>query len=419
MPRKILPFILIALVAEASPTPPPLEECQIDEDCDNGVWRTLDPCYPLPCDEELDACNGPLPFLKVECVGSRYIAIAPQPALGDTPVAFRVTSPDWTCLDKYVGGFLACGDTGEWCFTDADCNECIGGPYNGPCLTDEDCKTCALGYFPCQTDEDCYPGDTCVQVLTCDLSGNTCEPQFPLRIIDLNYDGLGDGLVASLVDEEDALWLTREEWGSTLYQRCSISLQECTTDTDCDVGTCSISGNTCSCSDQDCKNTCTLSGFECDVDEHCIQGPEDTCTVPQTCELYETCLPGRVYVTGADVLPSEQSYSTTYGVQAYSAESGPLGEIQYVTMMRWADALGNYLVNMADVQIAVLGFKRQWITAIPPRTVVASDLVGGLPCLPDQFISFDDIGQLVLAFKNRHYNPDTLATSEPCDVPCP
>ena len=465
MPRQILPFVLITLVAEASPTPPLLEECQIDADCDNGVWCTLDTCVdnfcqhsdlcaddglfcngaevccvtpgvcwdpddlgdcghtgppcPFGCDEENEICL-PLDALTAEPVGSRYIAVSLNPSLGDLPVGIRVTSPDWPCLDKYVGGFLECGDTSTLCFTDADCNECIGGPYNGPCLTDEDCKTCAVNYFPCQTDEDCSPWDTtCVQVQTCDISGHTCAPAVPLKAIDLNYDGLDDGLVASLVDEEDALWLTRKEWGSVLYQRCSISFSECDTDSNCDVGTCSISGNTCSCAVQDCRNTCTLSGYECDVDEHCIQGPEDTCTVPQTCELYETCMPGKVYVTGADIMPSEESYSTTYGVQAYSAEYGPLGEIKYVTMMRWADALGNYLVNFADVQIAVLGFKRKYFTAIPPRTVVASDLVGAVPCVPDQGISFDDIQLAVLAFLNHSYNPDTLDASVVCDVPCP
>ena len=124
---------------------------------------------------------------------------------------------------------------------------------------------------------------------------------------------------------------------------------------------------------------------------------------------------GRVYVTGVDILPSEAAYPTTYSIEAHYND----GHIASVTMWPWGDTDDNGAVNMADVQIAVLGFKHEYFTAIPPRTLVGSDLVGAVPCLPDQGISFDDIQHAVLAFKGTHYDPDVLAVSDACDVPCP
>ena len=174
-------------------------------------------------------------------------------------MSFLITSPDWPCLSKYVSGALECGDTGRRCWNDADCNACVGGPYDGPCRTDEDCKTCTHNHAPCRTDDDC-DGNPCVQVQTCGISGNTCVPHLPLDTIDLNGDGLADGLVASLVDDPaDALFMTGEEWGTQLYRRCSVSFAPCTSDGDCDVGTCSLSSKPCSVVAQDCWNVCTIS----------------------------------------------------------------------------------------------------------------------------------------------------------------
>ena len=377
----------------------------------NECTSTGDPCPPY-CDEENDTCPCEPPI--VEVVGSRYLAITPQ---GGSAMAFNVTSPDWTCLDKYVGGFFECGDTGKRCFTDANCNQCVGGPYGGPCLTDEDCKTCAVSHTPCQTNDDCSSGDTCVQVQTCEVSGNTCAPHLPLAEIDITYDGVPDGLVASLVDPQDALTLTPEEWGTTAYKRCSLSFAECVTDADCDVGTCSISGSPCSLAAPACRNVCTISQYECDNDAQCIEGAEDVCTVQQTCERYETCAAGKVYVTGPDILPGEGSHSTTYEVRAFcGALVEPPGAAE---MWLWADTDDNEVVNMADVQQVVLGFKREYIIAIPPRTMVSIDLVGAVPCVPEQGISFDDVQQAVLAFKGSAYNPNVLDASDVCDVPCP
>lgn len=39
--------------------------------------------------------------VSVVAVGPRYLAVTP--AVGDTLVALKVTSPDWPCLSRYVG----------------------------------------------------------------------------------------------------------------------------------------------------------------------------------------------------------------------------------------------------------------------------------------------------------------------------
>ena len=49
-------------------------------------------------------CVGaPIPQAPlVASLGSRYISVTPQPAGSVAPVALRLTSPDWPCLDKYI-----------------------------------------------------------------------------------------------------------------------------------------------------------------------------------------------------------------------------------------------------------------------------------------------------------------------------
>ncbi|UCC29795.1 MAG: hypothetical protein JSU86_16515 [Phycisphaerales bacterium] len=366
------------------------------------------------CDEVNDVCSACGPPL-VESVGSRYLAITPQPAISPTPVGFLVTSPDWPCLSKYVSGFYKCSETGGRCFTDADCSYCVGGPYDGPCLDDEDCKTCTHNHAPCQTEEDC-DGNPCVQVQTCSISGETCAPHLPLDTLDISGDGLDDGFIASLVDDPaDALFLTPEEWGTSLYKRCSVSFEPCTMAADCDVGRCNLTQRMCSVSEPECRNYCTISDWDCLTDTDCIAGPGDTCTVPQTCEAYETCM-GRVYVTGVDILPSEKTYTTTYEVRA---DCGALVGPASAVMWHWADADANNVVNFADIHLGVLAFLRSFPIDIPPRTTVSVDLVGVEPCLVDQVVNFSDILQAVLAFKGSKYDPDVLAISEECDVPCP
>ena len=418
--RQTLLLTMIAAVAGAALNAPGYAdpqvsgECTIDEDCDDGAWCTIDTCVDEVCDEDNDTCLIPCEPPLVEPVGSRYIAITPQPLVSETPVSFVVSSPDWACLNKYVGGFLECGDTGRRCFADADCYLC-GGIHPTPCLTDEDCKTCTdPALTPCQTNADCPPEYICMLMESC---VRTCELHLPLETIDLDEDGLDDGFVASLVDDPaEAVFMTPEGWGTMFYRRCSISSAACTLDSDCDVGACSISGRPCGLAAQDCRDYCTISDWDCDDDYDCISGPEDVCTVPQTCEPYETCQPGKVYLTGADILPSERTYPTIYQVQA---DCGTLTEPVPVTMWQWADADDNGVINFGDIQRGVIGFWGTYVINIPPQTLVSVDLIGSEPCVPDQYVSTADVFQIVLAFRGGRYNPDVLAISDVCDVPCP
>ena len=75
--------------------------------------------------------------------------------------------------------------------------------------------------------------------------------------------------------------------------------------------------------------------------------------------------------------------------------------------------------NIRDVQLAILAFQGSFLNDIPPRTAFAVDLVSISPCLPTNVVNFRDVQQFILAFKGAKYNPDVLATSDDCGVPCP
>ena len=224
--------------------------CDGVELCDvgsNSCVSSGDPCAPFDCDEVTDTCDVTCEPPLVESVGSRYLAITAQPRISAAEVSFRVTSPDWACLDKYVGGVTRCAAGGNRCFSDAECNYC-DGPYGGPCTSDADCKTCGdPGNTPCEDSLDCPAGGyVCEQNELCVITGDTCEPTSPLDTVDIDGDGLVDGVVAGLVsDPADAASLTPQEWG-TQYLRCSVSFDPCVVDGDCDVGKCSISEGMCS-----------------------------------------------------------------------------------------------------------------------------------------------------------------------------
>ena len=332
--------------------------------------------------------------------------MTPMPAGDIPPVALRVTSPDWPCLNKYIGSFHECGDTGTRCETDADCNYC-SHPYRTPCLTDQDCKTCTdLLATPCQTDADCPPGGyTCVLVDTCVISGNTCDLQ-PLQTINLNNDDEPvDAVIATLVeDPADALILTPDEWG-TRFKRCSISLAPCGVDSHCDAGMCNISGRKCSVAAQDCYKVCAISELECETNADCTGDPGDTCTVVQTCELVETCDFGKIHITGKDIVPSGiDDGRSRYEVVAECEEFiSPAGSGETCL---WADIDCNGVVNFADVQVGILAFEGDYSPGIP---LTAMDIQ---PCDPERVLNFVDIQFVILAFEGMTYE------QAGCPVPC-
>jgi len=69
-----------------------------DTECDDGlVYTGFDACQDGEC------VGVPLPEAPlVEALGSLAIAVTPQPEGLEAPVALRLTSPDWPCLDLYV-----------------------------------------------------------------------------------------------------------------------------------------------------------------------------------------------------------------------------------------------------------------------------------------------------------------------------
>ncbi|MCH8146530.1 MAG: hypothetical protein IH987_00830 [Planctomycetes bacterium] len=376
--------------------------------------RTGDPC-PGECNE-LDQCPSCEPPL-VESVGPRYIAITPQPVANSAPTAFLVTSSDWPCLSKYVGTFARCGGTGGFCTNDADCNSCT--LLNTACLSDDDCKTCQGSTNPCQGSGDCG-GDPCETVQVCELSGQTCE-QSPLEEIDIDKDGLPDGILATLVDDPaNRAIFTAEEWGTTTYPRCSFSQDACLTNADCDIGVCSFSGRGCSVSADDCRGLCAIAQTECHGDVECPT-PGDACTGSQACVTFETCQAGKIFVMSSDIVPTDIDKVTgtlfpiSYSIQA---DCGSLSDPVSVVMRLWADSDDNGLVNINDTGLMILGFQGRYLPTVPSRTTVAFD-IEGQACTPNQTVSINDVFLAILAFQGARFDPDVVGSSSDCSLPCP
>ncbi len=390
-----------------------LEFCNLDTNtCDS----TGDPC-PGKCTEqdECPSCDPPL----VESVGPRFIAITPQPRVNPAPTAFLVTSDDWPCLNKYVGTFARCGGADGICNVDADCNSCT--LLNSACLTDDDCKTCQGGTNPCQDDADCG-GPACVSVQVCQLSGQTCDPGSFFDEIDIDDDGLPDGILATLVsDPADRAILTAEEWGTTAYPRCSHSQDPCETAADCDIGVCSFSGAGCSVSADNCRGLCAITQLECQGDQECPTAG-DACTGTQTCATFETCEAGKIYVISPDIVPTDIDKLTdtlfpiSYNVRA---DCGSFSDPVLVVMRLWADADDNGLVNINDAQLTILGFQGSYLPSVPSRTKVAFD-IDGLSCTPNLEVNINDVFKVILAFQGGRFDPDVVGSSTSCSLPsCP
>ena len=408
--------------------PDECEECQIGADCDDGVGCTVDSCNngscfntpnPAACDDgdpcTDDSCNltqgcrhvfnaqtCPCQTPLVFGAGSRYLAIRPQPANLTTSAELLVTSPSFSCLSKFVG-HLACGQGGDACQSDADCNACTG--TSQPCLTTADCKTCSdQDIFPCVTNSDCNPGATCEIIQTCTVSGLFCEAATTLPTFDLDADGIIDGTLGTLLDDPaDALSLTPAEWTGNAQAHCSLTKFQCVSNADCNAGRCLLadgrpSGPACSVLAQDCE-----SGLPCQVAEICI--------IPA------------VYVTGRDIVPSELinevKVDTLYEVQA---QCGALTVPASVVMPVWADtADANDLINATDLAFLTLVIQQRYDAALG-RTLVAADLTNAAkPCETDQLVGAADLQRLLKAFQRETYTDQITSTSGQtgCSMPCP
>ncbi|MFQ5590697.1 MAG: hypothetical protein ACE5HE_06025, partial [Phycisphaerae bacterium] len=400
--------------------------CQSDADCNDGVACTVDTCVNQECefvtDDSLCADNGlycdgrevcnqmlgcvstgnPCPPECVEAAtphcpcetpdvsggGPRYIAMRPRALDSTVPVKFRV---DWPgegvpCFSRYVGS-LRCGGTGDACTTDADCNECS---FSGvPCLTDADCDfgLCTDGQECSVSAQNCLDQSECLRSESCTISGDLCETA-PLQTIDINHDGLDDGMLGVLVDAAGAVEMTPLEWSGGLM-RCSKSASPCVVDADCSRG------------------RCITTGAFCDVFvQNCFDGAE--------CVLDEECVPGAVYVYGDDIVPSEYVAATqthvptTYEVTAECGLGTPPPAT--VVMWRWGDTSHDSFVNVTDISLILLAMQGQYDFS----TKVTDDLSGSDACWVQQVLNITDVLFAKRAFQGEHYY-DTA-----CDHPtCP
>ena len=378
-------------ICERSGPPCDYCECVTAGDCPSGECVPCVNCPPGSSDicESVTECPSNPPV--VAAVGCRYLAITPMPVDSVQPMKLIITSPDFPCLWDYVVGPLRCGGTGESCSSDAECNAC--STTGDPCVVDEDC------YF--------YPqGEFCV------LSGELCEPGAVVPI-DINGDGNDDGMLGTLADvePENATTLIPADWGADLM-RCSKSIAVCVEDVDCDHGVCVHDfcetmpcNNPCSVSGQNCSRFCSQTQYGCVEDVDCPSYPTETCVIP-ICTRDETCIPGRVYVAGADLVPSKRSggvIPTTYEVRV-DYGGGYTAPVSVETWV-WTDVNNDTWGNFTDVQMVVLAFQGYYGRGIGmPNTLVGTDFVSGpSPCRPEQMANFNDVAAAVKAFQGEDY----------------
>lgn len=372
------------------------DQCDHPDECD-GVGAcdaNLEP-NGTECDDG-DICTGDDACLDGECVGipipepplvvpegPRWIGITPLPSGSVAPVALRVTSPTWDCVDNYLGGVYRCNGVGDRCATPADCNSCsLSGD---PCLIDADCP---------------FLGETCI------VTGDVCIPGM-VEPVDVNHDGFDDGMEAAVVDDPaDKVVLTPDEW-TTGVTRCSRSVTPCTVDADCDWGVCShflCSDGTCdevlgpcSVAAQGCPSYCIIAFTGCESEADCPT-PGDTCIFP-TCELDEACVEGKVYVDGPRIAP-DSTYEVVAECGVY--ETAPGTGKTY----SWCDVNGDGVANFADIQLQVQGFQGM-------LSLVTYLSVDTQPCAPNGIINFADIQWCVIAWQAE------APYSSFCDDPCP
>lgn len=381
-------------------------ECITAVDCSVGACVPCVDCIDAGsdiCETETQCpCDPPI----VTAVGSRYLAVTPLPVDSGQPMKIRVSSPRFPCLSKYVSGPLRCDGTGKRCNDVANCNQCS---VNGdPCLQSEDCFN-----FP--------QGEICV------ISGLLCIPG-PVEPFDINGDSIADGMLATLTDDPgNAAVLTPAEWGATL-NKCSLTYTDCATDTDCDHGICIHAG----CGTQLCDTPCSVAAQDCDkfcddpVGVGCSSAADcavgGTCIAP-VCERDETCIPGRVYITGVDIVPSDAVPGggvnpTIYDVVVdCGVETAPVSAEMWV----WCDVNKNDVVNFGDVQMAVFAFQGLFgFGNGVPNSLAGTDLVGSIPCSPEQVTNFSDIGAQIFAFQGQDYlgrlDAGSCADASTCSV---
>jgi len=259
-----------------------------------------------------------------------------------------------------------------------------------PCMVAEDCDFgfCTDGAECLMSLNNCAVGD-CILAEVCLLSGHQCLPSAP-TLLDINKDGLPDGTLATLVEEEAvAAALTPAEWSAGVM-RCEKSAVPCEEngDADCTRGYCSDTGAVCNYQLQNCYGQ----------DEECI--------------LDEVCLPGALYVYAEEIRPSDYDFDASsespsrYSVSAECSTGTPWMSAK---MWLWGDLNNDQRLNVADVQLLILALQG-WQDY---STLVNNDLAGYSVCLPQQILNIADLQMTLQAGEGYNYH-GVAQCPEPC-----
>ncbi len=314
------------------------------------------------------------------------------------------------------GSAVNCTDDGVACTVNDFCDEmldaCSGIANDTLCAMDEICDL-TLG---------CVPAVTCntpivtavgsrffsVEPLPADSNVSTrffiTSPTWPCLAkfvgvpvgVDLDANGTIDGMAATLVDVvNDAGVLTPAEWSGFA---CSNLSPTCMVDGDCGVG------------------------GSCDPIMRCSESLQP-CAITPDCPMGgETCVPGKLYVGGPDITPSDRNQPPTqYRIQADCGGGQP--PIQTVQMHLFGDTDRSGIINATDITLAVQGFQLNYhlpVGEFNGSLTVSVDHRGtATVCsiIVPLSINVADITATVKSFQLATYASEAVAGN--CPLPCP
>ncbi len=395
---------------------PAASECDAQDTCDGAV-TCVDRQQPTgtTCgDTSNTACTNP-----DSCDGNGA-CLANDAATGTACPDGLLCNGDETCLGGVCqnGTPVDCSSDGIACTINDFCDEnwlpllCTGIPNDALCAPNEICDA-ELGCIIAVT---CDPpivstvGSRYFSIEPLPIDGTVptrffiTSPTWPCLAkfvgdpvpVDLDANGTIDGMAATLVDNfVNAGELTPTQWTGLACDNLSPT---CSVDADCGAGGSCLP-----------IMRCSESLEPCAIDADCpVVG--------------ETCIPGKLYVTGPDITPSDRNAAPVqYRVQADCG--GVQTQPQTVQMQLFGDTDGSGVINAGDITLVVLGFQLFYHLPLgdPNGTLTVtvdhrgSANVCSIAVPP--LVNVADITATVRSFQLLTYL-DEVANSE-CSLPCP
>ncbi len=393
---------------------PASSQCDAQDTCDGfGVCVDRQQASGFACgDSSNTACTDP------DTCDGNGICLTNDEASGTPCPDGLFCTGDETCL----GGIcqdavdVDCSDDGVGCtindFCDDTLDKCTGIPNDALCAQNEICDPEAdppgcIPFVSCDTPIVTAVGSRYFSIEPLPLDGAPTRffitsPTWPCLAkfvgvpvgVDLDANGTIDGMAATLVDiVNDAGVLSPVKWSGSA---CDNLAPACTMNSECAVG------------------------GSCLPIMRCSESLEPCATTPD-CPMGETCVPGKLYVTGPDITPSDRMQPPTqYRVQA---DCGGQPPTQTVQMPLFGDTDRSGIINASDITLAVQGFQGFYhrpVGEVGGSLRVSVDHRGtGTVCavIVPPSVNAADITATIRSFQIITYMQEVAASG--CSLPCP